>query len=366
MQHQTKWMTNLSDASHARPVTPRPKRRQGTLYKCGWESGRLAQHLFDDFLEPPEHDANVTEYNGDKMMINDTTTLSDVLVFGGGECGRGKHLRWLQENFRGTILFVNGESHAGQGSTAERSFMISSQQQFPNNVYVPYAAMALVGMVSPHHWPMLWTMKDGHSRPRNKGKHFMVYANRNCVQYRNQVALALSHVGVIHHGDCCPDRKSDNFTQLPPAYQGHDKWGDNYKLFSQYRFCLVLENGKHPGYVTEKVLYALLGGCLPIWYGTTDVWNIFHKDSFIYVNVTDPVSIDKLVRQVRYLEDNQTAYDEFFQHSILANDSDSSILEQFFSLDDTIGNGRLKHEIRVMMGLEDDQYQQLTLNATSV
>ncbi len=184
------------------------------------------------------------------------------------------------------------------------------------------------------------------------------------------MALALSQLGVIHHGSCCPNKgggASNNFTQLDKPYQGHDKWFNNYELFSHFRFCLVLENGSHTGYVTEKLLYAFLGGCLPIWYGTTDVWNMFHQESFLYVNVTEPESIGELVQRVRYLEDNNTAYHEFFQHAILANDDPTvGVLERFFSLDDSIGKGRLKHEIRVMMGLEDDQYQQLTLNATSV
>lgn len=154
--------------------THRPKRREGTLYKCGWESGRLAQHLFDDFLDPPEHDAEVPKYNKD--MSNETTP-ADVLVFGGGQCGPGINLLWLQEYFPGTILFVNGESHARTKSTAQHSFMISSQATVSKNVYVPYAAMALVGMVSPHKWPIL-TLPN-HARPRNTGEYYMIYANRN-------------------------------------------------------------------------------------------------------------------------------------------------------------------------------------------
>ncbi len=83
---------------------------------------------------------------------------------------------------------------------------------------------------------------------------------------------------------------------------------------------------------------------------------MFHKDSFLFVEAKRDYTIQQLVRKVRYLEENATAYQAIFDHPILAKGN--ATLETYFSLHDSVGRGRLKHEIRVMMGLEDDTYQQ--------
>jgi hypothetical protein len=103
---------------------------------------------------------------------------------------------------------------------------------------------------------------------------------------------------------------------------------------------------------------AFMAGCVPIWYGTTDVWDIFHKDAFLFVDAENPEAINELVGKVRYLEENATAYNEMFQYPLLANGN--ATLEKYFSLDDSIGHGHLKHKIRMMMGLEDEQYRQIS------
>jgi hypothetical protein len=362
-------------------VLPRPKRINGTLYQCGWNTGRLAQHLFDDYL--PQQPASPMTTN-DTITIQvptfrrsmKTTTSMDVLVMGGNSCGRGMNIQWLERKFLGKILIVNGESYEYPDSsttTCHNCFTISAQETSLRNMYVPYAAIALIGLIPPTMWPIL-TMNNrslllpsnlkNHHNHTNTREHFLVYASNNCIEYRNQVALALSQIGMIHHGVCRPpllnesehNNNNNNFTALAAPHQGRDQWPENYKIFTQYRFCLVLENRLHAGYITEKILNAFLGGCIPIWYGTPDVWDVFNRDAFLYVNVTDPDAINALVRTVRYLEHNRTAYQEVVQRSIVAS---SQALERYFSMDDSIGKGRLKHDIRVMMGLEDEQYHQL-------
>ncbi len=374
-------------------VRVRPKRKTGTVYTCGFDTGRLAQHLFDDYFPQSSTISSSSSsrqedydraYSGpisfDDRMHYNATTAADILVYGGGDCGAVR-IHWLKQHFCGKILFVKGESFVRFGSTGPNAFMISSQPTWARNIYVPYVAIVLIGIVPPHLWPIIMFDENAENSSPNdhrqqqyqhhaitKRDFFLIYVAQNCVEYRNRVALALSQVGVVHHGRCRPKQahhnnstNHSNFTELAHP-QGHDEstinnfWVNNVQLFSNYRFCLVLENKLQPGYITEKILIAFLGGCIPIWYGTTDVWDVFHPDSFLYVNVTQPESIDRVVDQVRYLEGNVTAYQEFKQHAILA--WGNTTLERYFSLTDSIGNGRLKHQIRVMMGLEDEAYQQ--------
>jgi hypothetical protein len=38
-----------------------------------------------------------------------------------------------------------------------------------------------------------------------------------------------------------------------------------------------MENKRANGYITEKILNTFLAGCIPIYYGTTEILNIFNK-----------------------------------------------------------------------------------------
>ncbi len=317
------------------------KQRKGRLYTCGFRTGRLAQLLFDDFLtgniDLSTEDHDIPRFSKEA----NNATSDDVLYFG------GNYLDWCVQYFPGKILVQNGESVGDP--TGPNIVMISSQPTSERNIYVPFISVVFVGQIPPDMWPTLTL--EGFARPQNSGKHFLVYATSHCVSFREEVALALSQLGVIHHGQCRPksDHGYENFTQLPDA--GEYDWSTNYRLYRNYRFCLVLENERRLGYITEKILMAFLGGCVPIWYGTTEIWDMFHPDTFLYVNLSDPASVKTLVQRVEELERNASAYQAMFQHALLANGKVT--LEKYFSLDESIGNGRLKHEIRVMMGLED-------------
>ncbi len=334
-------------------LVKRPKRTNGTLYRCGFGTGRLIRLLFDDFLSDDDDPQVADDGKSVPWFTKDNiTNPNDIIYFGSvsGPCN-GINKEWLHDNFPGKVLFQNGESHGdGRGP---KSYMISSLETSERNVHVPFVSAVFVGQIPRRLGPILF-WKDT-PRPRNNGKHFMVYATSHCVAFRDKVAAALSAVNVIHHGNCRPDNM-DNFTALPNEEMGYE-WSTNYQIFSNFRFCLVMENLQQRGYITEKILNAFLGGCIPIWYGTTDIWNIFHRDSFLFVDALDNASVRALVERVRYLEENSTAYDEVLAQPILANGNVT--LEQYFSLDDSIGQGQLKHAIRVMLGLEDEQYRQL-------
>ncbi len=340
------------------PQRRRPKRTNGTLYRCGLEThtGLLAHYLFDDYLDDHSllHRDNFTlpifkckkKYSSDDILV-----LSAGLCCGLRQFYYMRH-KWLRTSFPGKVLFANAENYFD--GTGNHVYMISSQQPHHHSVRVPFAAMALVGMISRDKWPIL---TQAHvPRPRNTGEHFLAYVTFNCVDYRQRIALALSQLGVVHHGSCVPNVTEDNrnnFSAIPTNFSGQFQWTRNMDLFHNYRFCLVLENAVKPFYVTEKLVMAFMAGCVPIWYGTTDVWDIFQKEAFLYVDAQNPKCVQELVRKVRYLEENATAYNEMFQYPILAHGN--ATLEKYFSLDDSIGNGRLKHEIRTMMGLEDEQ-----------
>ncbi|MDR3169922.1 MAG: hypothetical protein LBU27_09650 [Candidatus Peribacteria bacterium] len=63
--------------------------------------------------------------------------------------------------------------------------------------------------------------------------------------------------------------------------------GENDKIsfLQQYRFNICPENTLEKGYVTEKLVDAIQGGCVPIYRGMLDEWDkqIFNKEAIIYI-----------------------------------------------------------------------------------
>jgi hypothetical protein len=111
-----------------------------------------------------------------------------------------------------------------------------------------------------------------------------------------------------------------------------------------------MENSNTPGYLSEKLLLAYLGGCLPIYYGSApDVFSIVTEKSLIFWDVSDADASNATSETIRYLEQNDTAYQERIAIPILKNGSHT--IEVYFSLSEEIGNGALKWRIREMMNI---------------
>ena len=76
-----------------------------------------------------------------------------------------------------------------------------------------------------------------------------------------------------------------------------------------------MENTHQSGYVTEKILTAFVGGTVPIYYGTEEVFNIFNKKAMIYYNSSNP---NECLEHVKRVHENSTAYEEILRQPILA------------------------------------------------
>lgn len=123
--------------------------------------------------------------------------------------------------------------------------------------------------------------------------------------------------------------------------RGEQLFRQNWELFINYRFCLVMENSYTEGYITEKILFAFLASCVPVYHGTEEVFNLFNQKVFIFYNISNPrVAFDK----ISYLESNQSAYDNILKEPVLAQGN--STIEQYFSLGDDAGGEYLKDRIR--------------------
>jgi len=179
-------------------------------------------------------------------------------------------------------------------------------------------------------------------------------------------AHALSKIGPIHSLGSCQGnlnavpvvttgarpRRCQPYTDnerppsiVVPADMNHISNYFNRMKFQDFRFMLCMEDANLPGYITERILDAFLAGTIPIYYGTTEVFDIFNQQAFIYYDINNP---QEALGRIQYLESNPDAYEQMLREPILA-DGERTI-EKYFSFDDSIGNGQLKKRVRSKLG----------------
>ena len=322
-----------------------PKKSPHHVFWCGYSN------IFDQFQ------FNVgtnlfPEVNISKLQNNSSLDPNDILLYSCGPCVMtGKDMTTV---FPGKVLTFNGEASVSkciQPTKDNNIFSVSPVdhghlKKLQHSPHAYFASMHLQSLA------YKWQNKIyyPHLFPReNTRERFLVYAASNCVSYREIAFAKLSRIGRVEYaGHCQGDHRYGNNANIiaaPRAGGGNRKWMQNNLYFTPYRFALVMENDNAPGYITEKILNAFLAGCIPIYYGTEEVFDVFNKDAFIYWDISNP---EPSLEKIAFLEKNATAYDEMLNQPILAHGEET--IAKHFSWSDQIGGGMLKWEIREMLG----------------
>lgn len=350
----------------------------GTLYTCGWPNTKLAQTLFPEYVVVDESSSSIKieNYRPSKSSSNTTSyEPNDILLWGmNGPCkGVGNnftqqvaHLR--DPSFPGVALFSNCEPYgtifAGDDDPPARAYQIGGLPDTANRQGVPHALrvffLAIILNNKYDATQQAWIFDTPRQRQVwNGDRRALLYTAKNCVAARearvDRVAVALheasSPATVEYAGRC--HGSTEHVTATPvalvkryPKVTRQNLW-DNWQLYRHYQFCLVFENSQSQGYISEKLLLAFLGGCLPIYWGSPEVLEIFDRRAFVYWDDANPQAA---LAEIQQLASNDTAYWERFQVPILQDGNHT--IRQFFSLSDAVGDGYLKGQIREMMGLE--------------
>ena len=176
-------------------------------------------------------------------------------------------------------------------------------------------------------------------RLANTKTHFMIYMARNCIKVRDDAYINFLTVAPVHVAGKCPKRHSSDL--VPPNIPSREKRDQNPHLFSSYRFVLCMENIMQDGYITEKILHAFISGSVPIYYGTREIFEIFNHRAFVYY---DPENPSKAIEQVRYLEQNRTAYEGVVKEQIFRDGEQT--LSSFFSLSRNVGMETMRRKLQ--------------------
>jgi alpha(1,3/1,4) fucosyltransferase len=101
-----------------------------------------------------------------------------------------------------------------------------------------------------------------------------------------------------------------------------------------YKFCLAYENSSYPGYVTEKLMDCFIANCIPIYWGSPTLHQDFNPARIL--NRLDFPSDEAFIARIKFLNENETAYQEFIHQPIFSNNEfteyfDEDRLRRFFT-----------------------------------
>ncbi len=125
-------------------------------------------------------------------------------------------------------------------------------------------------------------------------------------------------------------RFQTNSLELQNLSQGK-YWRDaKLEFFTKikHKFSIAYENTSYPGYCTEKLMDAFLGGSLPIYWGDFKAKQEFNENSFINAF---KYSGNDLVEYIKYLDNSKDAYMKHYNEPVFT-------LEQLNELNKNLNN----------------------------
>ena len=155
---------------------------------------------------------------------------------------------------------------------------------------------------------------------------FCAFLYHNCeVKYRSKFFHTLSKYKQVDAlGKCLSkNKKCDRFFFKENKMSYHDLAVMKYR---SYKFVICFESKKKSGYISEKIINAMLANTIPIYYGPNEIVDHFNKKSFI--NSNDYDSFDELVEFVKKVDTDDTLYKNMLQEPWLQNNK----LTNWFSI----------------------------------
>ena len=260
-------------------------RRLSRVYLCGYNMKKLAEVLLPDY-ELMDESRFPSARRGDILLI-------------------GMHLQCNEaRTFPGKVVYVNGESYG-------HTYITHSYYLGPINDQVSVYQPSLLYYVSFAALELPGSTQAFAQRPTNSGEHFLLYLSSRCLLHRQLAFDALSKIAEVTAGGDCHGISNDNYNSI--FVDGI--WTNSPKFYKKFKFALVMENTDISGYVTEKLLAAFIGGTIPIYYGTEEVFKIFNKKAFVFYNES---CLGDVMKQVRFLHTNHKAYQAMLSEPILA------------------------------------------------
>ncbi len=131
-------------------------------------------------------------------------------------------------------------------------------------------------------------------------REFCVYIAANETLLRAQVFDLINRYRTI----TAPGKSKNNAAPIESGTAWDSRLNPDWQqakieYMKQFRFALVFENSSYPGYTTEKLVDAMIAGCIPIYWGNPEINREFNPDSFYDLTPYISRSESRLPNQIK-------------------------------------------------------------------
>ena len=185
-------------------------------------------------------------------------------------------------------LLWSGEAYTVPEPSNATKFLHIATTFLPNSIYVPYVLDS----------PYLY--KERQITPNRPN--LLAYCSSNPVFIREILFnkfVEKNKKGCHALGECFGGKYPEVHLKIAGTWQSNDL----IEAYKKYKFVFAIENKKVDGYVTEKIMNAFHAGCIPIYWGSSNINDLFNKKA--YINLNDFNSMDDCVDYVSNLSDKE-------------------------------------------------------------
>ena len=355
------WANEWVDQKMSLPLKP-------TIYLCiphdGNSMGELKSILMD--IAPEYQFVNLANLGNrrrnatlDQDWLNNVTTTDKDLFATAAFVTRCPTVvdQWWSSHYQGENVLGTGEDHDTPSNLDNRTFFFGSRNPEPGQEH-HVMRLYYLQMIHWFHLRHQGRLDNNVTTDQTKlfrfprglyetKEHYLIYGQSNCVPFRQAAFDRLSEIGMTHIGGKCQGTtQNSNKTKVNTGVSLFNWWG-NFEAYKNYRFCLTMEHSNSDGYVTEKILMAFMAGCVPIYYGTTEIFDLFNKEAFIFYDIDSP---QEALARIAYLESHPDAYNTMMKQPVFAHGDDT--IREYFSFSEDVGGGYLKNKMREMLGID--------------
>lgn len=187
-------------------------------------------------------------------------------------------------------IYWSGENRIPKKSKYENNslYVITTLSKLENSIYIPFC-------LESHH-----IYKDRLYKDYNR-QYIIGYCASNKVVIResffNKCVEKFGIENCISFGDCFGKYNKTNI-RCNCGFQGIQL----IKEYGKCKFVIAMENSIGDGYVTEKIVNAFYAGAIPIYWGSSNINDLFNKNAFI--NVSNFNNLDECIEYIFNLSDN--------------------------------------------------------------
>lgn len=156
------------------------------------------------------------------------------------------------------------------------------------------------------------------SKPKTK---FCAFMYSQEIEFRNTLFDMLTTYKKVDALGKCRHNADGNIDRH--VYEvGNKTYNDlAVEKYKPYKFVLAIENSRHPGYITEKIINPMLAGAIPIYYGAPDVIQHFNPKSFIRID--DFASFEDAIQYIKQVDQSQELYDAYLKEPWFSTPNDT-------------------------------------------